>query len=121
MTASDYLELLARGAGISLVTYAVIGQVVKPLVRMLAKRSAKGGKLSRAQEEFYRWLTRALCIAMGAALGCLPLWPEYLPAEWGVLIGCGAGSMAPAIHHAVAKALPARIKKLISGGSVVQK
>ena len=121
MTTSDYLDLAVRAAGISVATYACIGQVAKPAIRMLAKRAAKGKRLTKAQEEFYRWLTRTLCILMGAGIGSLPLWPEYLASEWGVLIGCGAGSMAPAIHHAVARALPKRIKKLISGGSVVNR
>ena len=119
MTASDYLDLLARGAGISLVTYAVIGQVVKPGLRMLAKRHAHPvGKLSKMQEEFYRWITRALCVFIGGLLGFLPIWPEWLQLSWGPLIGCIAGSMSPGIYVAVSKALPDRLRKIISGASV---
>jgi hypothetical protein len=119
MTASDYLDLLARGSGISLVTYAVIGQVVKPGLRMLAKyHSQPVGKLTKGQEEFYRWLTRTLCVFIGGLLGFLPIWPEWLQLSWGPLIGCIAGSMAPGIYVAVSKALPDRLKKIISGASV---
>ena len=96
MTTSDYLDLLVRGAGVSLVTYAVIGQVVKPGLRLLAKyHSQPVGKLTKGQEEFYRWLTRALCVVIGGLLGFLPIWPEWFQLSWGPLIGCVAGSMAP--------------------------
>ena len=119
MTASDYMDLLARGAGISMVTYAVIGQVVKPGLRMLAKyHSQPVGRLTKGQEEFYRWLTRALCVFIGGLIGFCPIWPEWFQLSWGPLIGCIAGSMAPGIYVAVSKALPARLRKIISGASV---
>ena len=119
MTPSDYVDLGVRAGGISLATYALIGQVVKPAIRMIAKKLDDDGRLSRAQEEFLRWLTRTLCILVGAAGGTLPLWPAWMEQQWwGVLLGCIGGSMAPAIHHAVAKALPSRIKNIISGGSL---
>ena len=119
MTSGQYIELAMRAAGISLATYAVIGQVVKPALRMIAKRRAKTSRLSSRQEEFYRWLTRTLCIVVGGLLGMLPLWPAwFVQAWWGVLLGAIGGSMAPAIHAAVSKALPERIKRLVSGGSV---
>ena len=114
-----YIELAVRGAGISLATYAVIGQVVKPGLRMLAKRHAGSSRLTRGQEDFYRWLARTMCIVVGALLGMLPLWPEWMTQLWwGLLIGAIGGSMAPAIHAAVSKALPERIKRIVSGGSV---
>jgi hypothetical protein len=117
MTLDNYIELAVRGGGISLATYALIGHIVKPAIRMVAKRGGK--RLSGRQEEFLRWLTRTMCILLGALLGALPLWPEWFAQEWwGVLLGAIGGSMAPAIHHAVAKTLPARIKKIISGGSI---
>ena len=122
MTSSDYIELTIRGAGISLATYALIGQVVKPAIRMIAKKIDDDGKLSRAQEDFLRWLTRTLCVLVGAGIGTLPVWPEWLVQSWwGILLGSISGSMAPAIHHAVAKTLPDRIKRVISGQSLVKK
>ena len=122
MNTSMYIELAVRGAGISLATYALIGQVFKPGLRMLAKRKAKSGRLTSRQEEYYRWLTRTMCIVVGGLLGMLPLWPAwFVQAWWGVLLGAIGGSMAPAIHHAVAKALPDRIRRVISGGSVKPK
>ena len=117
MSVEDYIELAVRGGGIALATYALIGHIVKPGIRMIAKRGVK--RLSGRQEEFLRWLTRTMCIVVGSLLGMLPLWPEWFTqAWWGVLIGAISGSMAPAIHHAVAKALPERIKKIVSGRSV---
>lgn len=118
MTTSDYVDLLVRGGGIALATYAVIGQVVKPALRMIAKRMDDDGKLSRAQEEFLRWSTRALCVVIGGFMGCMPLWPDWFDTSWGPIIGCISGSMSPGIYLAVSKALPDRIKKLISGASV---
>ena len=122
MTTHQYIEIAIRGAGISLATYALIGQVVKPGLRMLAKLIGKTKRLSSGKEAFLRWLTRTLCIFVGAGLGGLPLWPEWFtqPA-WGLLIGAIGGSMAPAIHHAVATALPERIKRIISGAPLVKK
>lgn len=118
MTTSDYMDLILRAGGLSLAIYALVGQVAKPALRMMAKRHAKGGKLSRGQEEFYRWLTRALCVCIGGLVGLAPLWPEWLQSGWGPIIGCVSGSMSPGIYVAVSKALPARIKKIISGASV---
>ena len=122
MTIPDYTDLLVRAGGISLATYALIGQIVKPAIRMIAKRIDDDGRLSRGQEEFLRWLTRTLCIVVGAAIGALPVWPEWMTQGWwGVLLGSIGGSMAPAIHHAVARTLPKRIKQIVSGSSVVKK
>jgi hypothetical protein len=118
MTLSDYMELAVRGSGISLVTYAIIGQVVKPGLRLLAKRAAGSTRLSRGQEEFYRWLTRALCVVIGGLIGLLSIWPDWLQTSWGPLIGCISGSMAPGIYIAVSKALPDRLRKIISGASI---
>ena len=118
MNTSDYIELAVRAGGISLATYAVIGQVVKPLVRMIAKYIDDDGKLSRAQEDVLRWLTRALCVVVGGALGCAPLWPSWLETSWGPILGCIAGSMSPGIYVAVSKALPKKLQKVISGASV---
>ena len=118
MTVSDYMDLAIRAGGISLATYAVIGQVAKPLIRIVAKKIDDDGKLSRAQEEFLRWLTRAMCVAIGGAMGCMPLWPGWFEPSWGPLLGCIAGSMSPGIYVAVSKALPAKIQKVISGASV---
>ena len=118
MNTSDYIELAVRAGGISLATYAVIGQVVNPLVRMIAKYIDDDGKLSRAQEDFLRWLTRALCVVVGGALGCAPLWPSWFETSWGPILGCIAGSMSPGIYVAVSKALPKKLQKVISGASV---
>ena len=118
MTVNDYVDLAVRAGGISLVTYAVIGQVAKPLIRMIAKYIDDDGKLSRAQEDFLRWLTRTLCVFIGGALGCMPLWPSWFEASWGPIIGCIAGSMAPGIYVAVSKALPKKLQEVISGASI---
>jgi len=120
MTVSDYMDLAMRMGGISLATYAIVGQVVKPTLRMAAKRHAKKGRLTKAQEGFYSWLTRVMSVGAGCLLGTLPLWPAWLEAAWHPLLGLIAGGMAPAVHHAVAKSLPARIKKILSGGSVTK-
>jgi hypothetical protein len=119
MTASDYMDLAVRAGGISLATYAVIGQVVKPGLRMLAKyHSHPIGKLTKGQEEFYRWLTRTLCIVIGGIMGYMPLWPAWFEPSWGPVLGCIAGSMSPGIYLAVSKALPKKLQKIISGASV---
>lgn len=118
MTASDYMDLALRAGGISLATYAVIGQVAKPLIRMVAKYIDDDGKLSRAQEDFLRWLTRTLCVVIGGLMGCMPLWPSWFETSWGPILGCIAGSMSPGIYVAVSKALPDKLQKVISGASV---
>ena len=119
MTVSDYMDLAVRAGGISLATYAVIGQVAKPGIRMLAKyHSHPIGKLTKGQEEFYRWLTRTLCIVIGGAMGYMPLWPGWFEPSWGPVLGCIAGSMSPGIYLAVSKALPKKLQKIISGASV---
>jgi hypothetical protein len=119
VTTPDYVDLLVRGGGIALATYAIIGQVVKPGLRILAKyHSQPIGKLTKGQEEFYRWLTRCLCVVIGGFMGLMPLWPDWFDTSWGPIIGCISGSMSPGIYLAVSKALPDRIKKLISGASV---
>jgi len=118
VTTSDYMDLILRAGGLSLAIYALVGQVAKPALRMMAKRHAKGGKLSRGQEEFYRWLTRALCVCIGGFMGCMPLWPSWFDTSWGPIIGCISGSMSPGIYIAVSKALPDRLRKIISGASV---
>tara|TARA_Y100001963_G_scaffold93365_3_gene128510 strand:+ start:5661 stop:6029 length:369 start_codon:yes stop_codon:yes gene_type:complete len=119
MTTPDLLDLALRASGVSLATYALIGQVVKPALRMLAKRHAGASRLTRAQEDFYRWLARTMCIVVGALLGMLPLWPEWMTQLWwGLLIGAIAGSMAPGIHRVVSRALPERIGRMISGGTL---
>tara|TARA_R110000751_G_scaffold270503_1_gene370273 strand:+ start:118 stop:489 length:372 start_codon:yes stop_codon:yes gene_type:complete len=118
MTVSDYMDLAIRAGGISLATYAVIGQVAKPLIRMIAKYRDDDGKLSRAQEEFLRWLTRSLCVAIGGIMGYMPLWPGWFEPSWGPILGCIAGSMSPGIYLAVSKALPKKLQKIISGASV---
>jgi len=119
MTTSDYMDLAVRAGGISLATYAVIGQVAKPGIRMLAKyHSHPIGKLTKGQEEFYRWLTRTLCVVIGGIMGYMPLWPGWFEPSWGPILGCIAGSMSPGIYLAVSKALPKKLQKLISGASV---
>ena len=119
MTASDYMDLAVRAGGISLATYAVIGQVAKPGIRMLAKyHSHPIGKLTKGQEEFYRWLTRTLCVVIGGIMGYMPLWPGWFEPSWGPILGCIAGSMSPGIYLAVSKALPKKLQKIISGASV---
>ena len=118
MTASDYMDLALRAGGISLATYAVIGQVAKPLIRMVAKYIDDDGKLSRAQEDFLGWLTRTLCVVIGGLMGCMPLWPSWFETSWGPILGCIAGSMSPGIYVAVSKALPDKLQKVISGASV---
>lgn len=121
MTTTDYFDLAVRMCGLACACYAITGQVVKPGLRMLAKRSAKGGRLSRAQEAFYAWLTRTMSVSVGAAIGMAPLWPSWLSQEaWHPLIGAVAGSMAVPIHAAISKTLPARIKAVIAGGSVTK-
>lgn len=121
MGSSDYLELAVRGAGLSLATYAVIGQVVKPGLRILAKRSSRSGRLTKAKEEMLRWLVRTLCVVVGAMLGSLPVWPAWMTQPtWGVLIGAISGSLSPIVHHAVSAALGERIKKIIGGASVTR-
>ena len=79
------MDLAVRAGGISLATYAVIGQVAKPLIRMIAKYIDDDGKLSRAQEDFLRWLTRTLCVVIGGVLGCMPLWPAWFALSF---LGC---------------------------------
>jgi hypothetical protein len=112
----ELADLGIRVGGVSLATYAIVGQVIKPTLRMIAKRHAS--RLTKKQEAFYSWLTRVLSIVVGCLLALLPLWPAFLESSWQPLLGLIAGSLAPGIHRAVAASLPARIKKLLSGGSV---
>jgi len=116
----ELVDLCIRVGGVSMATYAIVGQVFKPTLRMIAKRQAKGGRLTRAQEAFYSWLTRVLSVGVGCLFGLLPLWPGWLVDAWRPLLGLIAGSLAPAIHKAVSVSLPARIKSLLSGGSVTK-
>jgi len=120
MTVSDYLDLAVRLCAIGVCSYVFIGQVVKPGLRLSAKYHSKPvGKLSRGQEEFYRWLTRALAVCMGGAMGFLPLWPECLADAWGPVLGLVGGGLAPGIYIAVNKALPKAAARFI-GGAVVR-
>ena len=119
MTTANYLDLAMRAAAIGLVCFAITGQVIKPGLRMLAKKSRAGEKLTRAQEEFYRWITRLICLTLGFLLGMLPLWPSWMiQAWWGPLLGLCGGSFAPALHHALNKAIPSAAARLISGKGI---
>jgi len=114
----ELADLGIRTGGVSLATYALVGQAIKPTLRMIAKRQATRGRLTKSQEAFYSWLTRLLSVIVGALLGLLPLWPSWLQPAWFPLLGLIAGSLAPGIHHAVAAALPKRIHNLLSGSPV---
>ena len=118
MNWNELMDLAIRIGGLSLATYALVGQVCKPTLRMIAKRHATRGRLTKSQEAFYSWLTRLLSVVVGGLLGLLPLWPSWLQPAWFPLLGLIAGSMAPGIHHAVAAALPERIHNLLSGSPV---
>ena len=96
----------------------LVGQVIKPGLRLVARWRAGGGKLSRGQEAFFRWLTRALAVTLGGALGLLPLWPDSLPPAWGPLLGCLGGGLSPGIYLAAKKALPAAVARVLNGAGV---
>jgi len=118
MELSELAAIAIRVGGLSLAVYALIGQVVKPLLRIIAKRQRGNGRLTKGQEAFYAWLTRALSVGTGAGLGFLPLWPDHVMAAWGPLLGVVAGSFAPALHAAVGKVIPEAVARLISGRGV---
>jgi len=111
-------DLAIRAACLALATYAIIGQIVKPGLRLAIKLKEKRSRLTARQEEALRWATRTLCVVVGALLGTLPLWPAELSEWWGVLIGAASGSVAPALHGVASKALPERLGRMISGGSL---
>ena len=115
MTAGDYFDLAVRCCAIGVCSYILVGQVIKPGLRLIARWRSTDGKLSRAQEGFFRWLTRALAVCLGGALGLLPLWPEWLLASWGPLLGCLGGGLSPGIYAATNKALPAAVARAIGG------
>jgi len=119
MNAGDYLDLGVRLCAIGVCSYIVVGQVIKPGLRLAAKyHSQPVGKLTKGQEEFYRWLTRSMAVCMGGAMGLLPLWPEWLMSAWGPVLGLVGGGLAPGIYMAVNKALPKAAARLISGAGV---
>jgi hypothetical protein len=118
MTAADYFDLAVRCCSIGVVGYILVGQVIKPGLRLIARWRSTDGKLSRAQEGFFRWLTRALAVMLGAALGCLPLWPDWLLPAWGPLLGCLGGGLSPGIYAATKKALPAAVARVLNGKGI---
>ena len=116
MSPSDYFDLAARCCAVGVCSYVLVGQVIKPGLRLLAKYHAHPvGKLTKGQEEFYRWLTRALAVVLGGLIGLLPLWPEWFLSAWGPLLGCVGGGLSPGIYTAVNKALPAAVARVLTG------
>ena len=115
-----YVDVLVRACALAVADYAIVGQGVKPLLRLLVRRWRRGRRLTAGQEAALRVVTRAGAVLVGGALGALPMvWPAELPAVWGILLGIGAGGLATQIHHAVERALPARVAAILGGGSVV--
>ena len=116
MTASDYFDLAARCCAVGVCSYVLVGQVIKPGLRLLAKWAAHPvGKLTKGQEDFFRWLTRALAVVLGGLIGLLPLWPDWFQPAWGPLLGCVGGGLSPGIYTAVNKALPAAVARTLNG------
>ena len=124
-----HADVLVRLVVLALASYALVGQVGKPGLRLLVRwRRRRAGALSRLTEEAIRWATRVGALVIGGGLGALPVWPAGVSATWGVLLGVVAGSLAPGLHHATeralasriaALALPARAAAFLGGGSVV--
>ena len=103
MTAADYFDLAARCCAVGVCSYVLVGQVIKPGLRLLAKYHA------------HPVLTRALAVVLGGLIGLLPLWPEWFQAAWGPLLGCVGGGLSPGIYTAVNKALPAAVARVLNG------
>ena len=118
MGVAEYFDLAVRCCAIGVCSYVLVGQVIKPGLRLVARWRAGGGKLSRGQEAFFRWLTRALAVPLGGALGLLPLWPDSLLPAWGPLLGCLGGGLSPGIYVAAKKALPAAVARVLNGAGV---
>ena len=121
MTPADYADLSIRACALALASYAIVGQVRKPLLRLLVGRWRRGKAPTRGQEAALRAVTRSGAVVVGGLLGLLDVWPTWFQAAWGPLLGLGAGGLAVPIHHAVERALPARIAAVIGGGSVVHR
>ena len=115
-----YADILVRACALAVAAYALVGQVGKPVLRLLVRRWRRGRPPTKGQEAALRAVTRAGAVVVGGGLGALPaVWPAELPAVWGVILGIGAGGLATQIHHAVERALPARVAAILGGGSVV--
>ena len=112
---TEYFDLAVRCCAVGVCSYVLVGQVIKPGLRLVARWRSTDGNLSRGQEGFFRWLTRALAVCLGGAIGLLPLWPEGLAAAWGPLLGCLGGGLSPGIYTAVKKALPAAVARALNG------
>lgn len=115
-----YADLLVRACALAVVAYALVGQVGKPVLRLLVRRWRRGRPPTKGQEAALRVVTRSGAVVVGAGLGALPMvWPADVPPVWGPLLGLAAGSLAVPLHHAVERALPARVAAILGGGSVV--
>lgn len=99
----------------ALATYGVVGQVIKPGLRALARRrrSRGGTRLTPRESAAISWATRALALAVGALLGLVPAWHGEAA---GPLVGLAAGCLCVPLHAAVVRALPAAVARALAGG-----
>jgi len=127
--------VMARGAVfifwwslLALAVYAVVGQVVKPGLRLWVTRKpapepkdsdeAKVFKAARLRKAaIHRYVVRVLAVVLGAVGGLIPIWPDWMPLWGGVLAGLSAGTFSTTIYAIVKDRLPAWADKL--GGAAV--
>ena len=116
----DYMGIALRVVMLAVVSYGVVGQILKPGLRLLVRwRRRRGGPLSTRTEEALRWFARVATALLGSLLGLLPaVWPSEVPGVWGVLLGAAAGFLAVPIHHGLEAALPAGFMRLLGGPSI---
>lgn len=114
MSPADYTLISAEVAVISLAIYAIVGQAVKPGIRLLSP----AGRLSSRRYAAHRWIVRVLALLLGVVAGYLPIWPSWMLPAWGPILGVVAGSLCMPMHRAVKAALPDAVARVLTGGSV---
>jgi hypothetical protein len=117
---NDYMVVGAVGCVVAMASYALVGQVLKPLLRIWAKLKARkaGRKLYPEEVALFKTLTQSGAVIVGGVMGVGPIWPDMVPMALGPLLGLGFGSLAIPLHAVIKKTLPARVASIIAGKSV---
>jgi len=116
---TDYTLIVAIGCVIAVASYGLVGQLLKPMLRLWARMKARkaGRKLYPEEVELFKIMTQSGAVVSGGLMGAGPIWPEMIPWAMGPLLGLAFGSLAIPLHSAVKKALPEKVASVISGKS----
>lgn len=114
MTSADWLALALRTLAIGVLVHPLIRVTVKPAMRWAIRTD---GVATREELDLYRWVVRTFALAFGACFALLPeVWPEWVPQVWRLGLGVIGGSVSMAAHHAVERALPEAVARLLGPG-----